>query len=845
MFISRLTKQPGRRYGQFAGLGVSGTGAEAFASGAGAGATILPTSAEILDDGCSLKISYSAPGGGWTGPYTVSTDPTKMPVLICGLGGNVDQLDMSEVSVSPAVVSGNLEITVKMPGYAFPLELCSLNVPAGFIVDGAANSSQAISNLLVTNGSDKTQGSAHSRFASSPVVVWCTRDKWPVSGNTARIAFRAVDHWAGVEYVEVTFNDAVTPVSDPNVINVSGNIYRIAAPQTVDLYGYGDVSCFYIDLDTTAVSDALTWRTVTITKVRGKDGLDHNPTTGINGTISAVPGRSIAVRKTKTIRYVDATASGANNGTTKADAYTSFSAANSGIGASVDEVRVAPGSYTVTGTFNFDQSRTDRFLTWKPDLTMTGDGSGIVTANCTGQINFRNYQSFETIKWSVASGGQIRSSVNHHISFENCDFNFATKTQLSNFPFNSSDISFIGNRQNNGFRGPSVGRVGTTEHQSIIVHRCEIDSSGTSISGQLFDCWIDGYKTTNAMMSGFSPSDHSDFCHPFDVIGVGDPSTPGSGAAWVASAKTLTKSGAYTNMPATDLELACVQVTSTSGGVDQYASYQIESKTNANEIVLSSDSVIDVADNADVCFSISLPSYRNLMISNCLDIGNGNGSPWVYNLALFEGGGRNACVENNQAFNTQITQTIFMMSGDFYNVQVCGNTMLATDNTDDTKGPVITGNKCAGPYKGIGVLIRNNICHAISASIGDHVSGQRPTDFMRKKVYGPNVVTTQAADGAVGNIFKDGTVRTTVAGTDALYLTDTTGPTWDLTPLSNSPAHRLNYVGAPDDRKIDYYGRVIGGDCGAVSTDLSGGGPSSDNATILNYIGSNILQMVE
>lgn len=797
-----------------------------MATGAFSSAEIL-TDADASKNGAKFKLVFATPGGGgWTAPFTVSNNPTLWPVVYCNGTAINDTLNTAGNRVAgvtvetPAALNGsNLEITITLLGYARSGDTVTCDVPAAFITDsGGTNSSGSTTGASVTNSSTKTAGSTLTRQKGLPVVAWAIRDQWPHDGTAQgdvpadriRVAFDAFDKWNGIDYVEVTFNYVATIVSDSAVTSLGSNVYRITSKRWCDLYGYGlEEDYWYLDVDISAASDG-NQGTVSITKVRTYDGVDHDPSSGI-GNARAVPAYTLVVRKTKTLRYLDVNAVGAGTGTSWADAYTDLSTCEAGITTTIDEVRCAPGTYTEAG-MTFDQSRTGRFVKWVYDGTGP-NGAGTVTFAFSGTTNFKAFQAFKNITFAIASNSALRAATTDHLAFESISETSTDITNASPRNYSScSHFSAVGCNWQGGFRGPTFGRVAGTEGPNVLIHKVTIDNSGTGTSGNFMNCLIEGYKAINCMTdTGFTAGTHADFIHPFETIVL-------SGAGWTDATKSITKTGGFTNLIA-DASLMSVNLTAGTGVTT--GEYRLNSKTSNDAAVSDTDINSgggDIAD-ASVAGSIHSCTFENFIIRDCDALDNGESGGRNYNFILLETPGRNLAMYRNVAFSYQSSQQIVQIQGCPRNVQVVHNTFLAIDNDaqTDNRGLTISGTIAPNPYDQQGLLFVNNLTAAMTGSVGGHFSGNTPNLFYRKRYYSGNVTWKQSPVNPIVSAY----TALATGNLSSVGLVDTAVSPYDLSPAADSDILGLGTAGFLD---RDHAGIEISGSVapGAYQFDTTG-----------------------
>lgn len=787
-------------------------------SGSFVSATIL-TDASNAKNGALLKVIFADPGSGWTSAFTASKDPSVWPVVYVGsavpnntinvMGNSTDGPTFES---SPALNGSNLEMTVRLTGYVYSGESSvTVSVSSGFITDSLGNTSGSTSSSAVTNNSTKTADSAISRMQGSPIVAWAIRDHWPYTGtaygdvpsNRIRVAFDAVDFNAGIEYVELTFSYSATVDTSSEVTSLGSNVYRISSKRLCDIYGYGlSLDYWYLDVNISSVSDG-TQGTVSITKIRTKDGVDHNPSSSHLYGGRVLPSYTLVVRKSPTIRYLDASATGSANGTSWANAWTDLSVAEAAVTTSIDEVRIAPGTYSESG-ISFDQSRSSRFVKWIYDSSGPS-GAGTVTFALSGTTNFKAFNAFNGITFSVATNGSLRIASTSYISFENCDIVFYDKLNASNMSFaGSSHLSFIYTSQTGGYRGPVFGQVSSTIGQNILIHNSEIINSGTGANGLFLNCLIEGYTAKNCAGSDYPSGTHFDFLHPFSVIVL-------SGAGWTDSTKQITKTAAFSNLVAMfDDEMCSINITSGTGVTS--GEYKILSALNDSITMINDiNSTGGDISNASVGGSIHTASWENFIIRHCNAYDNGQNGGCNYNFALLETTGYNVAIYNNIGYSYQSSQQILQIAGNPRNVQIVSNTFLAIDNDSqsDGRGITLSGSICPNPYDQIGLLVVNNVVPSFAGSLGGHFSGNVPNLYYRKRFYSGNITLNQSPTNTVVN----GSTVLSSGGLSTLKLVDiATVGDYDFSPQTTSPilgSATLSYA------TRDYIGNLLSIDSSA------------------------------
>ena len=90
---------------------------------------------------------------------------------------------------------------------------------------------------------------------STPIAAWAYTDQFPIGydfdtdsviNDSIKIGLAAFENIEGINWVQFEFA-GVTPVdlTDAEVTNPSGNLYRISAPRWADVVGEGNFGQFY------------------------------------------------------------------------------------------------------------------------------------------------------------------------------------------------------------------------------------------------------------------------------------------------------------------------------------------------------------------------------------------------------------------------------------------------------------------------------------------------------------------------------------------------------------------------------------------------------------------------
>lgn len=635
---------------------------------------------------------------------TAATHPKDWPVFTIGSGGNANTLKCLSIGTPADNGDGNYYVDCELTGYAYSGETVTADIPAGFLDDGTA--SAAVSDGSVTNSSSKTAGDAYTRFLGLPVAVWGIIDRWWDHDDLTAIplALDAIDNWSGVTHVELTLSLAsgVTVNTDDDVTDQGSSVYRVDVKRLLDLYGEGALDYWYLTIDASGASDG-TVCTVTEVTITTNDGVSH--TMIADGRMSQRVVRKLA---SPTTLYVDGTATGAADGSSWDDAFTTIAAAETAAGTGTELVKIAPGSYSLTQ--DFDQSRSTGshdWLIWDADLGQTGDGSGSVDFSNSAARNVRTLNFLRGMSVDHGTTGYFRFASHYAgIQLASCDCTDKTTNSAPLTVQGVSHISIIGGDFSNGNKF-TVSAVAGSMPADILVHQPMLDTLGTSFTGSMSKAIIDGFTEVNGN-TDTSPGTHTDGLHGHQTLSV-------SSVSWVESTKRLSKASGFTNVAAfasSDSILVASLYATGGTGVTTGVEYPLDEKLDASTLQSIND-ITSGGDQSDIAGSVRGISFEDVIVRNGRQYGGGDAAnDKSQNLVLFEGGTRNFVCYNCRHSNAMSDQQVVQLQNFYDNVQLVGLTIAPSDNddNDDERGCIlssIVSDTDDWHYRGR-LLIRNN-----------------------------------------------------------------------------------------------------------------------------------------
>jgi len=344
---------------------------------------------------------------------------------------------------------------------------------------------------------------------STPIASWAYTDQYPVGYDfdndtliaDVNIAIAAFENFEGINWVQFEFT-AAAPVNltDPKVTNPSGNNYRVSSPSWIDALGEGNFGQFWnLPLDLLIASHDDTY-TVSEIRIQTGDLVEH--TLILDGQMNA---RTIHIWRTPTIKYLDATlATGANDGTSWADAWQNHAAAVTGsTGSDIIKCR---GTMNVTGSnYIIGKIRSSGWLMWLDD---DGTSNFIHTG---GNLKFADFNGLRGIDISMPAGFTMRVSVADHVSCRNMTISWPGWNSASSWSLAwATHFEFVNFNQEKGFRGFAWSNA-----YDVIVDGGTLNNSGTCMSGHFSKTLINKRNATNCALSdNYVSGTHFDFFHP-------------------------------------------------------------------------------------------------------------------------------------------------------------------------------------------------------------------------------------------------------------------------------------------------------------------------------------------
>jgi hypothetical protein len=453
-------------------------------------------------------------------------------------GGNARTLAF-RTFVSTVDSAGNTAFTVSGLDPVLTGETVTVSIPAAAFDDGT-NTSNAVASGATTNNSTATKDAdALTVFAGAPVAAWALRDKQPIGASfdidtvagtvtidteTAfSICLHAVDNWAGIEYVEFTFSGTTPVTTSANVTDQGSNVYRVLARTLIDPFqdsnGSSGVSRYLwvVPLDLSAASNGATY-TVSGVTVRTKDGVNHAMITDGHLTSRVV----VVLKSGHTLKYLDAAATGAGDGTSWTDAWTDLpdtGAAAANLPSTTDIVFCRAGNYTMPTNLRFSGSKFCRFIPVEAGVVFESSRNSADTIGSYMQLGYVGAPELELYRSHATTTTTWRGDNTSWNGLENVHSLYASVAPTgSNGPHWSfsrpSHMSIVKSRQTKGYRGFAVGYASSTFPRDLLWWGVEVTNSGTCFSGAVQRGLFVGLSAIScATSTEFNTGTHFDGLH--------------------------------------------------------------------------------------------------------------------------------------------------------------------------------------------------------------------------------------------------------------------------------------------------------------------------------------------